>query len=155
MHTTRSETVQEQLIGNLVVENVPSIPPALVEQLRQYQNTRSAILADWDSDEKGIYIITRFANNNQVHHIRAATAARQQITFFDEPIASLQTCPNPNFDGFCLPKTLVVMRCTKFICTTVPAIPQLCCLMEYRATTMPSGTKQVPKFCLNPTATRK
>lgn len=104
MHPTKSETLQEQSIGNLVVKNVPHIPPALIEQLRQYQNTRSAILADWDSEEKGIYIITRFANNNQVHHVRAATAARHQITFFDEPIASLQTCPNPDFDGFLFTK---------------------------------------------------
>ncbi len=155
MHPTKSETLQEQSIGNLVVKNVPHIPPALIEQLRQYQNTRSAILADWDSEEKGIYIITRFANNNQVHHVRAAAAARHQITFFDEPIASLQTCPNPDFDGFLFTKDTGGNEVYQSIYITVPVIPPLCCLMEFRATTTPNGTNRVQKFCSNPMAIHK
>ena len=46
--------------GNLVMEDVPEIPAAVVDGLNRYQNVRSAILSEWTEDGEGIYIATRF-----------------------------------------------------------------------------------------------
>ena len=35
-------TVKRETVGNRTTENVPSIDPALIEQLNRYQNTRGA-----------------------------------------------------------------------------------------------------------------
>jgi dipeptidyl aminopeptidase/acylaminoacyl peptidase len=74
--------------GNLVVENVPDIPPDFAERAGQYENTRSAELQDWEPNGNGILITTRFANTEQVHFIRQPGGYRQQLTFFNEPVSS-------------------------------------------------------------------
>jgi dipeptidyl aminopeptidase/acylaminoacyl peptidase len=91
---------QRTPIGNLLVEGVGDIPTSVSERLAQYQNIRSAYFADWDVSGKGLYIATRFADVNQIHHVSKPGAYREQITFFKEPITSVFTCPNPLKDGF-------------------------------------------------------
>ena len=87
--------VQRQ--GALVLKDVPPVPEATVERLRQYQNTRSAYLHGWAG--RSLLIGTRFAGTSQVHRLKQAMGAREQITFFDEPILRVYTSP-ANEDGF-------------------------------------------------------
>ncbi len=79
--------------GNLVLEDVPPIPPALVERLQQYQNTRSASFQDWLPDGS-MLISTRFADTNQIHRVRAPDGAREQVTFFAERVFSASAIPD-------------------------------------------------------------
>ncbi len=87
-------------IGNLVISNVPTLAPDLMERVEQYQQVRSASLADWDRDQKGLFIATRFADVNQIHHVAAPGADRRQITFFKEPLSSVAVCPDKTQNGF-------------------------------------------------------
>lgn len=87
-------------IGNLVVENVPSLSGDLASRVDQYQNVRFASFADWNRDGKGIFISTRFGNVAQIHHVAAPGADRQQITFLNEPITSAAVCPDKSKNGF-------------------------------------------------------
>ena len=95
-----SLTAQRTAIGNLLVEGVAEIPPSVTERLEQYQNIRYTGIADWDASGNGLYINTRFADVNQVHHVSKAGAYREQITFFKEPVGGVVNCPNPDNDGF-------------------------------------------------------
>lgn len=73
---------------NLVIEGIPEIPAQLSERLQQYQNTRSAGFADWAPDGNGMLISTRFAETAQLHRLDRPMGARQQLTFYREPINS-------------------------------------------------------------------
>ena len=79
--------------GNLVMQDVPEIPASLAASLNRYQNVRSAGFLDWTEDGNGIFVSTRFGDVSQVHRVSHAGGARQQITFFDEPIGGLQRQP--------------------------------------------------------------
>jgi dipeptidyl aminopeptidase/acylaminoacyl peptidase len=75
--------------GQLILQGVPEIPPALVNRLNQYQSVRSASFLDWTEDGEGIYIRTRFGDLSQVHRVHGAGGARQQLTWFQEPIGQV------------------------------------------------------------------
>lgn len=79
--------------GNLVMQGIPAIPPAVAASLNRYQNVRSAGFLDWTKDGSGIFVSTRFGDVNQVHHVGHPGGARRQVTFFDEPIGGLQRQP--------------------------------------------------------------
>jgi dipeptidyl aminopeptidase/acylaminoacyl peptidase len=87
-------------VGSLVMEGVPELPPALVERLRPYQNTRSASLQDWLADGKGLLITTRFGETAQVHQVSNPLGDRRQLTFYSEPILDAVVCPDPTQHGF-------------------------------------------------------
>lgn len=89
--------------GALVLKDVPDVPEALVERLRQYQNTRSAYLHGWAG--RSLLIGTRFSETSQVHRLRQAMGAREQITFFDEPILGVYTSA-ANEQGFLYSKDI-------------------------------------------------
>ena len=75
-------------IGELVLDGIPEIPSRIVEKTRQYQNVRPAAFSAWAPDGHGLYVLTRFAESAQVHHVAGPMAMRRQITFFDEPVGS-------------------------------------------------------------------
>ena len=87
-------------IGNLVLEDVPEIPANIQNRIQQYQNTRSAGLADWLPNGEGIMISTRFSNTTQLHTVAQPGGARNQITFFDEPVGAGSFSPDPQYNGF-------------------------------------------------------
>lgn len=91
------ERVEE---GNLVIEGIPEIPDRVKDRLQQYQNTRSASLADWLPDGGGILISTRFAETNQIHMVKEPGGARHQLTFYDEPVSGATVSPAADVDGF-------------------------------------------------------
>jgi dipeptidyl aminopeptidase/acylaminoacyl peptidase len=79
--------------GNLVMQDIPEIPASIVSSLNRYQNVRSGGFLDWTEDGNGIYISTRFGDVSQVHQVGHPGGARQQVTFFDEPVRGLQRQP--------------------------------------------------------------
>lgn len=86
--------------GKLILEDIPEIPKQIEEDLNRYQNTRSAALLDWTSDGKQLYISTRFGDVRQIHRVAAPGAMRHQLTFFDEPIGSVQRQPEGELLSF-------------------------------------------------------
>ena len=91
--TTAEVIITETNNGNLVMQDIPEIPAALVASLNRYQNVRSARFLDWTQDGDGIFVSTRFGDVSQVHRVSHPGGARQQITFFDEPVGGLQRQP--------------------------------------------------------------
>ncbi|HRD46801.1 MAG TPA: prolyl oligopeptidase family serine peptidase, partial [Caulobacter sp.] len=87
--------VERRLVGTLTLENVPAAPPELREQLRRYQNARSAGFAAWLGDGS-MLISTRFGQTSQLHRVHAPGGARTQLTFFDEPIGGATARPGTN-----------------------------------------------------------
>lgn len=69
----------------IVTENVPVVPPSLVEKLDRYQEARSAGFDGWDPGGNGILIGTRFGAMSQLHRVYRPSGRRQQVTFFNEP----------------------------------------------------------------------
>jgi dipeptidyl aminopeptidase/acylaminoacyl peptidase len=95
-----ADTGARREMGALVMEGVPDLPPALVDRLRPYQNTRSASLQDWLADGKGLLITTRFGETAQVHQVTSPMGDRRQLTFYPEPILDAVVCPDPAAHGF-------------------------------------------------------
>lgn len=74
------------------VEDVPTVPPAIFAELRQYQNIRSAGFSSWSPDGR-MLIQTRFGNSSQLHLVGDPGSRREQLTFFDEPVAGARYLP--------------------------------------------------------------
>jgi dipeptidyl aminopeptidase/acylaminoacyl peptidase len=93
---------QEQ--GTRITENIPAIPPELIEKLSRYQNTRGAGVAGWTKN--GCVLIgTRFAETNQVHRVCQPMGMREQLTFYPEPVAGIAPTPFGSAqDGFVFAK---------------------------------------------------
>ena len=73
--------------GMLIMEDIPSIPEEIVNDLNRFQNVRSASFRDWTENGRGVYISTRFGDVNQIHRVDMPGGARQQVTFYKEPAA--------------------------------------------------------------------
>jgi dipeptidyl aminopeptidase/acylaminoacyl peptidase len=79
---------------NLVVEGIPPIPGALGETVERYTNFRSAALASWHPLRREMLISTRFGDTPQTHLVKFPLGARQQMTFFSEPVRGATFQPN-------------------------------------------------------------
>jgi len=75
----------------------PEGSDSVLERLQTYQNTRTANVLGWLDD--GLLITTRFGQSNQLHRLSRPMGARQQLTFFDEPVSQAWVSP-ANDDGF-------------------------------------------------------
>lgn len=71
---------------NLIVDGIPAIPANLVEEVKRYTEFRAAGLADWHPSRREVLITTRFGNSTQIHLVKRPAGARQQLTFFNEPV---------------------------------------------------------------------
>jgi dipeptidyl aminopeptidase/acylaminoacyl peptidase len=80
--------------GQLILQDVPEIPPALATRLLQYQNTRSARFLDWTEDGNGMYIRTRFDEISQIHLVSKPGGARRQLTWFEDPPGQVERRSN-------------------------------------------------------------
>jgi hypothetical protein len=72
---------------NLIVEGIPPIPRAIVEQARRYTDFRSAMVFAWHPQRRELLIGTRFADTVQVHEVKMPGGARTQLTFFPDRVA--------------------------------------------------------------------
>ncbi len=90
--------------GNIVTENVPDVPDAPRERLRQYQNIRPASFVDWSQDGENLLISTRFGETSQFHLVEQPLGARQQLTFYDEPARGGDWAPEGGPNGFLFTK---------------------------------------------------
>lgn len=79
-------------VGALTLHGVPEIPAAEIEAQRRYQEARSAAFRDWMADGS-MLITTRFGNTAQVHRVAGPGMARTQLTFDDDPVASVEAQP--------------------------------------------------------------
>lgn len=73
---------------NLVTEGIPPLKSSYIAEVKNYTESRSASLIDWNPVKKEMLISTRFGNSNQLHYVKFPGGDRKQITFFDEPISS-------------------------------------------------------------------
>ncbi len=90
----------QQVQGNRTSINIPEIPPALIETLARYQNTRGAQAVGF-TKSGCLLILTRFGETNQVHRVCRALGMREQLTFYNEPISLVGIAPTTsNLDGF-------------------------------------------------------
>ncbi|HEX3682477.1 MAG TPA: prolyl oligopeptidase family serine peptidase [Bryobacteraceae bacterium] len=78
----------------LVLDDVPDIPASLAETAGRYADYRSALPADWHPTRREMLINTRFGNTNQLHLVKMPGGARQQLTFFKEPVNASSYHPN-------------------------------------------------------------
>jgi dipeptidyl aminopeptidase/acylaminoacyl peptidase len=79
---------------NIVADRVPSIPAEIRETAGRYSENRSAFPADWNPQRREMIIGTRFANTYQAHLVRMPGGARQQLTFYPEPVYGGSFHPN-------------------------------------------------------------
>jgi dipeptidyl aminopeptidase/acylaminoacyl peptidase len=96
--------VERKELGNLVIENIPDIPQQLKDRIFQYQSTRSASFQDWLHNDEGILISTRFGETAQFHKVKMSGGAREQITFFPEPVGGATVCTDKNKNIFLFTK---------------------------------------------------
>ena len=71
---------------SMVLENVPSIPATLAATIGRYTENRDAFQTDWHPTRREMIIGTRFGNTYQAHVVKIPGGARQQLTFFPEPV---------------------------------------------------------------------
>ena len=86
--------------GNLILEDIPEIPQKIKDDLKRFQSVRSAPFRGFDVTGKKIYISTGFGNVSQLHLVERPDGARNQITYFDEPIGSVSKQPNGSLIAF-------------------------------------------------------
>lgn len=82
-------------VGQLVYDNIPEGSAEIREDIRRYQNTRSAQFQAW-LDDGSMLITTRFGQTAQLHRVASPGGDRAQLTFFDEPVASARAVPGSN-----------------------------------------------------------
>jgi dipeptidyl aminopeptidase/acylaminoacyl peptidase len=70
----------------IATEEVPDVPAALWDRLRQYRSVRSAAFSGWSPDGRGILVATQLGNTAQLYRVYEPGGRREQITFFDEPV---------------------------------------------------------------------
>jgi len=78
----------------LVVDGIPPIPIALAETAGRYAENRSAFPTDWHSQRREMLIRTRFGNTYEMHLVKMPGGAREQMTFFREPVYGGSYHPN-------------------------------------------------------------
>jgi Tol biopolymer transport system component len=78
----------------LVVDGIPPIPASLAETAGRYAENRSAFPSDWHPQRRELLIGTRFGNTCQIHRVMMPGGARQQLTFFPEPVYGGRFHPN-------------------------------------------------------------
>jgi dipeptidyl aminopeptidase/acylaminoacyl peptidase len=87
-----AQGVSKREIGNQIIENLADADPADRELIQRYTNSRGASFSDFLGDGS-ILISTRFGQTNQLHQVKMPGGARQQLTFFDEPVAGARSVP--------------------------------------------------------------
>jgi len=85
--------------GNLVLDNVPGVQTTLTTRLDDYLASRGASFVDWLPDDS-LLIATRFADTEQLHRVTTPLGAREQLTFFREPVTAARAPQSAVAPGF-------------------------------------------------------
>ncbi len=85
--------------GNLVLDNIPEVDTPLTARLDDYMNSRGASFVDWLPDG-GVLIATRFGDVEQLHRVAAPLGAREQLTFYREPVTVARSPQSAVASGF-------------------------------------------------------
>ncbi|MGH8277372.1 MAG: TolB family protein, partial [Steroidobacteraceae bacterium] len=80
-------------LGKLIFDNIPPPDPALAARLDRYRQSRAATFLDWLPDG-AMLVATRFGDTEQVHRVAAPLGAREQLTFYGEPIGWARASPS-------------------------------------------------------------
>src|SRR5207248_2332518 len=72
---------------NLVTDGVPPVPASIAEAARRYSEFRSAAFWDWHPTRREMLVGTRFGDAQQLHRVRLPGGARNQLTFFADPVS--------------------------------------------------------------------
>ncbi len=78
---------------NLHATGIPTIPDSLVDEVNRYTEFRTAHMESWHPKNREMLITTRFADTQQVHHLKFPAAAREQLTFFKDSVAGASYQP--------------------------------------------------------------
>jgi dipeptidyl aminopeptidase/acylaminoacyl peptidase len=85
--------------GNLVLDNIPPVDTPLTARLDDYLNSRGASFVDWMPDGS-VLISTRFGDVEQLHLVGAPLGAREQLTFYREPVTVARAPQSAMAPGF-------------------------------------------------------
>jgi dipeptidyl aminopeptidase/acylaminoacyl peptidase len=85
--------------GNLVLDNIPPVDTGLTARLDDYMNSRGASFVDWLPDG-GLLIATRFGDVEQLHRVVMPLGAREQLTFYREPVTVARAPQSAVAPGF-------------------------------------------------------
>jgi dipeptidyl aminopeptidase/acylaminoacyl peptidase len=86
-------------IGNLVLDNVPQGETPLTLRLDDYLQSRGASFVDWLPDG-GLLVSTRFGDAEQLHRVATPLGAREQLTFYREPVTVARAPQSAVAPGF-------------------------------------------------------
>ena len=92
-----SRAVEER--GNLVLDNIPTVETPLTTRLDDYLNSRGASFVDWLPDGS-LLVATRFGDTEQLHRVATPLGAREQLTFFREPVTMARAPQSAVAPGF-------------------------------------------------------
>jgi dipeptidyl aminopeptidase/acylaminoacyl peptidase len=90
---TLSSALAQTPPPSLVVDGVPPVPAEIVKASSAYTEARGASFVDWRPGSNDILISTRFGSTAQLHSLKGPGAARTQLTFQQEPIATGHWAP--------------------------------------------------------------
>jgi dipeptidyl aminopeptidase/acylaminoacyl peptidase len=90
---------------NMVLENVPPIPTSVADATARYGESRSAGFLSWSPVKREMLITTRFADSNEIHLVKMPGGAREQLTFFPDPVYSATFDPTGG-DSFLFTKDI-------------------------------------------------
>ena len=91
-----SLAVDKKEQGAILMEGMPTLDVAMANSVARYAEIRHASLVDWMPDGQSLMIRTRFGEVNQLHQVSTPLGARQQLTFFDEPVGAAVIRPTKN-----------------------------------------------------------
>jgi len=85
--------------GTLVLDNIPAVETPLTAKLDDYMNSRGASFVDWLPDG-GVLVSTRFGDVDQLHRVAMPLGAREQLTFYREPVTNARSPQSAVAPGF-------------------------------------------------------
>jgi dipeptidyl aminopeptidase/acylaminoacyl peptidase len=89
--------------GSLVLEGIPPTDTVLAQHLEDWTGARGAHFQDFLPDG-GLLITTRFGDSEQVHRVAQPLGAREQLTFFRDPVSGARAPQTAQAPGFVLLK---------------------------------------------------
>ncbi len=70
----------------LVADGMPTVPEAIARETRPYMEFRQARVASWNSRDRSLLVTTRLGDTLQLHRVKQAGGAREQLSFEVEPV---------------------------------------------------------------------